>query len=411
MQATIVLFAVFAATIANTTVFATLGLHGRSVGLSELEVGAIFASSGVLFFLTSSHWGRLSDRIGRGPVMAGGLAATALSLFLFAGLYAAGGTFLALLLARVIYGLLAGSIQPAATACMADTAVERRASAVALIGASVGIASIAGPLFAASVAVFGLAVPVAAGGVIAALAAAATLAGVRERPRPPVWTRTATSPVEGLAKYLVVGFAMVAGFAALQPTTAFYVQDRFALTTAAAVRQASLASAGFAAGSFVVQAFVVRLLPLRPQQLLSVGLAVCLLGAGGSLAAPGPEALIAAFGVMGAGYGLAQSGLTAAVSILGGEHRQGQVAGRLQAVLSAAWIVGALGGSALYPVAIVAPLLVAAGAIALALLLSPRRKYVETMAPRPRFRDSRPKRPCGKSPDVHFRPDSLHRRC
>jgi hypothetical protein len=46
VQATLVLFAVFAATVANTTVFATLGLYGRSVGLSELEVGLVFASSG-----------------------------------------------------------------------------------------------------------------------------------------------------------------------------------------------------------------------------------------------------------------------------------------------------------------------------------------------------------------------------
>ena len=55
----IVLFSVFAATLGNATVFATLGLFGRGIGLSELEVGAIFASSALLFFLTSSHWGRL----------------------------------------------------------------------------------------------------------------------------------------------------------------------------------------------------------------------------------------------------------------------------------------------------------------------------------------------------------------
>lgn len=375
VQTTIVLFAVFTATAANATVFATLGLHGRSVGLSELEVGVIFASSGVLFFLTSSSWGRLSDRVGRGPVMAAGLAATALSLFLFAGLYATGGTFLALLLARVVYGLLAGGIQPAATASMAAIAVERRAAAVALIGAAAGIASIAGPLFAASVAGFGLAVPVAAGSVLAALAAAATLAGVREAPRQAVWIRSEAPPVGGLGPYLLAGFAMVVGFGALQPTTAFYVQDRFTLDTVAAVRLTSLASAGFAAGAFGVQAFVVRLLPLTPQRLLSLGFAICLLGAVGSLAAATPEALIAGFAAMGTGYGLAQSGLTVAVSILGGEHRQGQVAGRLQAVLSAAWIVGALAGTALYPSAIAAPLLLAAGAMAIGLALTLRLAY------------------------------------
>lgn len=58
MQSAIVLFAVFAATEGNATVFSTLGLFRRAVGLSELEVGAIFASAPLLFFLTSSCWGR-----------------------------------------------------------------------------------------------------------------------------------------------------------------------------------------------------------------------------------------------------------------------------------------------------------------------------------------------------------------
>ncbi len=81
-----------------------------------------------------------------------------------------------------------------------------------------------------------------------------------------------------------------------------------------------------------------------------------------------PGWLIAAFGVLGAGYGLAQSGLSAAVSIVGGEHRQGHVAGRLQAVMSAAWIVGALGGTTLYAFSIEAPLLLAAAGMAFALV-------------------------------------------
>jgi MFS family permease len=367
VQATIVLFAVFAATVANTSVFATLGLYGRGVGLSELEVGLVFTSSGLLFFLTSSRWGHLSDRVGRGPVLAAGLAATALSLFLFAGLYATGGTFLLLLLARAIYGLLAGSIQPAATAWMADhTPDDKRAAGVALVGASVGIAGIAGPLLAATVIGFGLSVPVIVGGVLAALAAGTTLLGLRDA-RPKAGPVVAGAPIDGLAPYLLTGFTMVLGFGALQPTTAFYVQDRFALATADAVRQASLASAGFAACSFVVQAFVVRRLSWRPRRLLTIGLAICLLGIGGSFVAPTSEALIAAFGGLGLGYGLAQSGLAAGASVLGGKHRQGQVAGKLQAAMSAAWIVGALGGTAFYPLSVLAPLLVAGAAMVLAL--------------------------------------------
>ena len=65
MQATLVLFAVFAATVANTTVFATLGLYGRGVGLSELEVGLVFASSRAAVLPDLVALG-----VGRAPMMA-----------------------------------------------------------------------------------------------------------------------------------------------------------------------------------------------------------------------------------------------------------------------------------------------------------------------------------------------------
>ena len=355
----------------NATVFATLGLFGRGIGLSEFEVGAIFASSALLFFLTSSHWGRLSDRIGRTPVMVVGLAGTTVSLFLFAGLYRANwpGALIGLLAARMIYGVLAGGIQPAAVATMADTTTaERRAAGVALVGAAVGIGSIAGPILTAALVGFGLPVPVAIAGIVTALAAISTFVGARDGRQRPMMVASTTAPsIDGLRPYLLLTFAMVLGFGALQPTTAFYVQDRFHLDTAVAIQEASLASASFAACSFVVQVFVVRALHLGSRGLLRFGLAICLLGIGGGVLAPASVWLIAAFGVLGAGYGLAQSGLTAAASIVGGEHRQGQIAGRLQAVMSAAWIVGALGGTTLYAFSIAAPLLLAAVGMAFAL--------------------------------------------
>lgn len=369
MQATIVLFAVFAATVGNATVFATLGLYGRGAGLSELDAGAIFASSALLFFLTSSHWGRLSDRIGRAPVMAAGLAATAVSLLGFAAIYELNGrdAFIGLLLARMVYGSFAGGLQPAAIAYMAETtAAERRAAGIALVGASVGIGSIAGPVLVAALVGFGLAIPVATAGIVVGLAAVATFLGVRGRRSEAIATPTEASSIDGLTPCLVLAFAMILGFSALQPTTAFYVQDRFRLETATAIREASFASMSFATGAFFLQAFVVRALPLRPRGLLKVGFAICLASIIGGLLAPAPGWLVAAFGLLGAGYGLAQSGLTAMVSVIGGKH-QGRAAGRLHAVMSAAWIVGALGGTTLYAASIAAPLLLAAAAMAFAL--------------------------------------------
>lgn len=81
--------------------------------------------------------------------------------------------------------------------------------------------------------------------------------------------------------------------------------------------------------------------------------------------ARGPGTLIAAFAVLGVGYGLAQAGLMTDAARLGGEHRQGLVAGRLQAAMAAGWIAGALSSTALYGMSMRAPLLIAGAALTL----------------------------------------------
>jgi MFS family permease len=178
METMAILFAVFALTMGNSTVYATLGLFARSIGLDAVQVGVIFSSSAVLFFLLSSGWGRRSDRRGRWPVVALGLVGTALSLFLFAGLFGLNRgdappslIFAALLVARAIYGILASGTQPAATAYMAgQTTAKERSAGTALIGASVGLGSMAGPASAALLVGFGFPIPVLAASVLTVLA-------------------------------------------------------------------------------------------------------------------------------------------------------------------------------------------------------------------------------------------------
>ena len=367
MQEAIVLFAVFAATIANAAVFATLGLFGREVGLGEFEVGVIFASSGLLFCLTALSWGRLSDRFGRTRIIVLGLVATTLSLALFAGFYMARWpyAFLGLLAARMVYGLFAGGIQPAAIAWMVDaTPRDERRAGIASVGAAASLGSVLGPALTALLVEFGLAWPVVAGGVVAALAAFA-ITGVAEAHRPAALAQATSAPVDGLSGYALLSFVMVLGFGALQPTTAFYVQDRFGGETVAAIRIAGFAGASFATGAFLMQALGVRVMALAARDLMVLGFVICLAGVVGALMAGGAVMLIAAFAALGVGYGLAQAGLMTEAARLGGEHGQGLVAGRLQAAMAAGWIAGALGGTALYGLSMRAPLLIAGGALAL----------------------------------------------
>ena len=101
---------------------------------------------------------------------------------------------------------------------------------------------------------------------------------------------------------------------------------------------------------------------------MALGFILCLAGIAGALVAHGPNVLIVAFTVLGIGYGLAQAGLMTDAARLGGERRQGLVAGRLHAAMAAGWIAGALSGTSLYGLSMRAPLLIAGVALALCAL-------------------------------------------
>jgi hypothetical protein len=368
MRPVVVLLPVFAMTVGNATVQSTVGLFGRSTGLSEFQVGIFFAASAVLFFLTSSAWGSLADRWGRRPVILTGLAGGGASLLLIAALYAFGPgaldasiIFAALLFARIVYGLLSGGIQPAAVAAMADMTTEhRRSTAAALVGAAFGLASIVGPLVAALLVGFGFAAPVASA--CALILIAGLLARAIPAKAASMGSRAAAFalPLAAVMPYLVLAFAVVLGLSALQPTTAFFVQDRLAIGTMLAVQYASFVSAAFATCSFVIQALVVPLLTMSAHRLMMVGVAACCGGIGICLAAAGLAGLVVGFGVIGAGFGFVQPGLLAGAMHVTGADRQGQVAGHMQSAMSAAWIVGPLAGTAAYSLSIEGPLFLAA---------------------------------------------------
>lgn len=377
MATTVVLFAVFVMMMGNATVLATVGLFGRGIGLSEFQVGAIISSSALLFFLTSSRWGCWADDWGRRPVILAGLAGAAVSLLLFAGLFTLERgeidvtvAFLALLAVRMIYGVLCGGVQPAAIAYMADVTINRdRTTGAAMIGAAVGLGSMAGPTLAALLVGWGFAVPVVIAGVVTLLTAFVVVVVLRETPRSTSVTGVKTEATrDGIDAYLALSFVIHFAFAALQATNAFYIQDVLEIDTMAAVQRASIASIVFASSSFAIQAGAVRALKWPPRTLLSVGLAICFLASVACLLAPGFGWLLAAFGLLGVGFAGVQSGLVAGASLASGAGRQGQVAGRLQAAMAAAWIVGPLAGAAIYEVSIRGPLALAAGAMVLAML-------------------------------------------
>jgi multidrug resistance protein len=112
--------------------------------VSETAIGAVVGSFSLMQFLLAPWWGRLSDRVGRRPVLLVGLAGSCLSYLLFA----VAGSFWVLLLSRMLAGGMGATVN-VAQAYLADvTPAHRRARAMGLIGAAFGLGFVLGPAIA-----------------------------------------------------------------------------------------------------------------------------------------------------------------------------------------------------------------------------------------------------------------------
>lgn len=357
MATFLVVLAVFVVMTANTTILATLGLFGRAAGLGEIEIGVVISSSAVLFVLTSSHWGGVSDRRGRRPVILWGLGGAAASLLLFAAVFAvepgtaaaASRVFVALLGARLVYGVLCGGVQPAGVAYMADVSSDAaRAKGVAAIGLAVGFGGMAGPLLVAASIDRGFAVPALVSTALVLPVAFAAFVFLRDPPgkaETPGHRRAAPGNIGWLFLLAFVIHFVIAG---LQATNAFYVQDLLRLGTIEALQHSSLLSATFAAGSLIAQLLAGRASARGPAVLLRIGLAICFVACLACCVATGFVPLLVAFAALGGGFAWTQTGLLTVASLANGHDRQGRVAGQLHAAMAAAWIAGPVVGAALY---------------------------------------------------------------
>lgn len=111
-------------------------------GATSATMGWLIASFSLAQFVFSPLWGRLSDRVGRKPVMMIGLAGYGLSMTLF-GL---AQSVPILFVARTLAGILSSATLPTAMAVISDTtSAEERAKGMGLLGAAFGLGAIFGP--------------------------------------------------------------------------------------------------------------------------------------------------------------------------------------------------------------------------------------------------------------------------
>jgi MFS family permease len=131
-------------------VYATDFAH--QLGLEEghlrvgLLIGFLMSSFSLMQFVFAPLWGRLSDRVGRRPVLMVGLAGSVIFYTLF-GVATIWKSLPLLFVSRIGAGI-AGATISTAQAYIADaTSLENRAKGMALVGAAFGLGFTFGPLF------------------------------------------------------------------------------------------------------------------------------------------------------------------------------------------------------------------------------------------------------------------------
>ncbi len=348
-------------------VFPFLSDEARTVFHSSAFVGTLLASVySLMQFLCAPLWGRLSDRIGRKPVLTVSVAMTFLSMVGLGSALAFGTSIVGLFIARSLGGAATANLG-VGSAYIADvTAPEDRAKGMALFGVAFGLGFILGPAIGGWLAEFpinGRHGPMACyvAGALSLVNLIWVAFGLPEslpvERREEAARRRAEQGAKGILDhlqdrplYLVVltNFVIILSFTNLESTFRFFNADAFGMSMKETGHV--LAFIGVI-GAFVQGGVVRRVSGLLPDvTLIAIGLVVQALAFFVFSAAPdlGRGALYVGGALAAFGNGVSQPSVAAFVSKRADASEQGAVLGANQAVASLARMVGPAIGGALY---------------------------------------------------------------
>ncbi len=323
---------------------------------SPQQVTVLMAVFSLMSMLAAPFWGRLSDRVGRRPVLMVSMAAAALA-YLWMGFATA---LWMLFAARALAGVCAGNIS-AAQAYIADvTPPEKRARGMGLIGAAFGLGFIVGPALGGVVAGNNLATAdMRTPGLIAAALSLTALLGVLfvlkeslpsglpERPRKSraVALREALGR-KALGRLLVVFFLAILAFAGMEATFALWAMAQFGWGPA----QIGYVFTYVGLLSAVMQGGLIGRLTTRfgEEKLLIAGLSLIALGLVLISLARDLPVLVGAVSGLALGMGAMQPSLNSLISRRAGAEEQGEIMGVAQSVASLSRVLGPLLAGALF---------------------------------------------------------------
>lgn len=329
---------------------------------TPLEVGLLMSVYSLFQFIFSPIWGKLSDRIGRRPILLISLLGSSLSYLGFAF----SQSLLVFFLSRILAGIFGANISTA-MAYMADiTGAENRSKGMGMIGAAFGLGFVFGPFLGGVFGDLGMklgSTPPFGINFSALIAAIICFANflwawktlkesldisqkslVKKSSRFELFWRHLNKPIIGPLIYIffLLGLAM----AHMEATLFIFVKDKFNWDL-------QLASFGFAYVGVVIaftQGFLVRkFLPIYGEKrLLLIGILLFTFSMGAITFTHSVWLLAVVMTFLAIGNGLAHPSISGSISLLTSKNEQGTVMGVNQGVASLGRIIGPASGGWLY---------------------------------------------------------------
>ena len=334
-------------------VMPVLPFWAQAFGADAAMFGLLQSGYAVAQFVCAPLWGRLSDRVGRRPVLLGTIAGTALAM-LATGL---APSLAWLFAARILAGAFAANIS-VASAYIADvTPAEERTRWMGLLGASFGIGFVLGPAIGGILAPYGHAVPMF---FTAALAAINWLVAVLRLVEPERHElaerggrRFALLRDPALRAIVLANLAFSLAVTQLETFFAYLMKDRFGWGPSG--------FAGILVGMAVVmggiQGGAMKALSARnpERHLVVAGVALLALGFAGVPLAPSVAVLLLPLLLAAVGRAIAQPALLSLASQAARPEQRGAAMGVFQSSASLARVFGPALGGVLYGIALPYP--------------------------------------------------------
>ncbi|WP_347338476.1 MFS transporter [Bradyrhizobium forestalis] len=333
---------------------------GRSIGIADSMVAAIFSLSSLLWAVTSPFWARQSDVRGRKPLMIVGLAGFAVSMMLCGLVVSAGLADLAtptivfglFLVCRALYGLFGSATSPASQTYIAErTCPAERTRWMSSIAGATSFGTVVGPVLAPLfiIGFFGLAGPLYAFALIATTILIVVARYLDEEPilltkqpllsdkepRKQLWLHS------NFASFIVYGFLLFVCQNALAQTLGFLIIDKTSkalpeLPSPALLRIAQghieIAMVAGAVASLLALWGLIPVFRMTPKVLLRWGAGLASLGSVLIAFSPNYATAIIGYALASLGFALARPGFIVGASLSVPMKDQGRVAGAIGAV-------------------------------------------------------------------------------